>query len=209
MNSSAPRPGPLSNAPAEVPQPGGHVIDERPRRTDSLLEDVYGELRRLAAAKLKGERVNHTLQPTALVHEAYMRLAGGTADIGAWQNRGHFFAAAAEAMRRVLIEHARAKGRVKRGGQEGRAQRSLQDVNDLAEADLEEVLRFDEVFQRLEQEDPEAAAVVRLRFYAGLSIDQTAEALGLSSSTVDRRWTFARAWIHRRLDEPREPRAHR
>lgn len=176
-----------------------------PRRTDTVLAEVYSELRRLAAAKLKNERANHTLQPTALVHEAYLRLLGGdgggvgNGPPGAWESRGHFFAAAGEAMRRILIEHARAKGRVKRGG--GRAKLALQNVNDLAEADVDDILRFDGVFQKLEHEDPDAAAVVRLRFYAGLSIDQTAEALGLSGSTVDRRWSFARAWINRRLDE--------
>ncbi len=170
-------------------------------RVANLLPLVYDQLRAIAQQALATERPDHTLQATALVHEVYLRLVGDR--IVPWSSKGHFYVAAAEAMRRVLIDHARSRTRVKRGG--GRAKLSLTSVMDLAAADSSEILGFDEMFCRLESEEPEAAAVVRLRFYAGLTIDQTAEALGVSSNTVDRRWSFARAWLFRALhDQPSE-----
>lgn len=167
-----------------------------------LLPLVYDHLKRIAQARMQGERAGHTLQATALVHEAWVRVAGG-ADV-AWTDRAHFYGAAAEAMRRILIEHARARGRVKRGG--GLKRQPL-DVVDLAvEADPAEILALDEAIGRLEEQDARAAKIVRLRFYAGLSVDETAQALELSRRTVLREWAFARAWLFRSLglDEPDE-----
>lgn len=166
-------------------------------RVAELLPLVYDQLRAVAQRALAIERPDHTLEATALVHEAYLRLVGDRAV--PWSSKAHFYVAAAEAMRRILIDHARARHRVKRGGD--RARMSLSSVADLAQKDSAEILGFDELFQRLETEVPEAAAVVRLRFYAGLTIDQTAEALGVSSNTVDRRWAFARAWLFRALQD--------
>jgi RNA polymerase sigma factor (TIGR02999 family) len=142
------------------------------------------------------ENIGHTLQATALVHEAFMRLSPNSQ----FANRAHFFKAAAEAMRRILIEHARSKGRVKRGG--GDKNRVPLNVLDLAAApDSHDILAFDEAISRLEEEAPLAASVVRLRFYAGLSVDETAETLGSSPRTVSREWTYARAWLFRFLEE--------
>ncbi|NOT00927.1 MAG: sigma-70 family RNA polymerase sigma factor [Phycisphaerales bacterium] len=170
-------------------------------RAECLLPLVYDELRAIARVRMAAERRDHTLDATALVHEAYLRLIGDR-DIP-WAGRGHFYVAAAEAMRRILIDHARAANRVKRGG--GRARLSLLDVADVSELaeviqeDSSEMMRFDEAFRRLEGESPDAADVVRLRLFAGLSVQLTADALGVSTATVDRRWAFARAWLYRRL----------
>ncbi len=170
---------------------------ERARR---LLPLVYDQLRAVAQRALAAENPGHTLEATALVHEAFLRLIGDR-EIP-WTGRAHFYVAAAEAMRRVLLDHARGKRRIKRGG--GRAPQSLSDVADLACADPEEIVRFDDAFQRLEDESAEAAGIVRLRFFAGLSVEQTAQALGLSTSTIDRRWAYARAWLYRKLHEQEE-----
>jgi RNA polymerase sigma factor (TIGR02999 family) len=174
----------------------------QPADVAELLPLVYEQLRAIACARMAGERRDHTLQATALVHEAYLRLFKNDGDGALWSSRAHFFAAAAEAMRRILIEHARSRGRVKRGGDgRGRAARR-QPINllDLAsENDPDEILMLDEAIQRLEREDPDAAQVVRLRFFAGLSIDDTARVLGVSPSTVDREWAYARAKLHRMM----------
>ena len=164
-------------------------------RAEQLLPLVYGQLRAVARRAMAGERQDHTLQATALVHEAFLRLVGDR-EIP-WAGKTHFYVAAAEAMRRILLDHAKTRGRKKRGG--GRSPITLTDVADLASADSREVLMFDEAFCRLEDESPEAAAIVRLRFFAGLGVEHTAEALGVSTSTVDRRWAFARAWLFRQL----------
>ena len=166
-----------------------------PQAAEALLPLVYQQLRDLARHRMAQERGNHTLQPTALVHEAYLRLVGNQEL--PWANRTHFFHAAAEAMRRILIEHARARGREKRGG--GKNHVPL-DVVDLAAAgNSEEIVALDEAFRRLELQEPGIAAVVRLRFYAGLSVQETAQALGSSASTVNRDWAYARAWLWREL----------
>lgn len=165
--------------------------ESREAAMERLLPLIYDELRTLARAQLRHERPDHTLQPTALVHEAYLRLLGGRQP--AWNDRQHFFRAAAEAMRRILIEHARQRSRLKRGGKQVRV-----DLDNIALAttdDPDRVLALDEAFRRLEKEDPEAADVVRLRFYAGLSVAETANATGLSERTVKREWAFARAWL--------------
>lgn len=168
-------------------------------RVARLLPLVYDQLRAVAERALSSERPDHTLQATALVHEAYLRLVGDR-DVH-WSSKSHFYVAAAEAIRRILIDHARSRGRIKRGGK--RTRLTLASVADLAAGDSSEILGFDAEFRRLEEELPEAAAVVRLRFYAGLSIDETAKAIGVSSNTVDRRWALARAWLFRALtDQP-------
>ena len=162
---------------------------------------VYDQLRKAAQLQMAGERSNHTLSATALVHEAYLKLCGPREV--PWDGRGHFYAAAAEAMRRILLDHAKGRARIKRGGgvEEKRAVLPIEDLAALACGDSEEIVRFDEAFRRLEAESPDGAAVARLRFYAGLSVEQTAAALGLSTSTVDRRWAFARAWLFRQLHD--------
>ncbi|MAY75782.1 MAG: RNA polymerase subunit sigma-70 [Phycisphaerae bacterium] len=162
-----------------------------------LIPMIYRELGAAARRAMATERDDHTLNPTALVHEAYARLATGRRR--PWQNRYHFFAAAAETMRRVLIDHARG-----RNCSPARRPGRLSDVSSLmslADRGGDEVLRFDEAMRRFQQNWPEAAHVLRLRLYAGLTVEQTAETLGISSSSVDRRWAFARAWLYQQLRE--------
>ena len=159
---------------------------------DQLLPLVYSELRNLAAQKLAHETPGQTLQPTALVHEAYLRLVGNDSD-PQWDGRGHFFAAAAEAMRRILIESARRKRRLKHGGGRQRLDLAAQEVADTC--DPEELLALDDALTKLAVEDSAAAEVVKMRFYAGLSVEQAAEALGISRATAYRHWTYAKAWL--------------
>ncbi len=162
-----------------------------------LLPLVYGELRTLARAHLRHERRDHTLQATALVHEAYLRMLGG--QDAPWNDRAHFFRAAAEAMRRILIEHARKRGRIKRGGDHVRVR--ISGVHLGTEQDPDEILALDEAIQRLDERDSRIADVVRLRFFAGLSVEETAKALEVSERTVKREWSFARAWLYNALRE--------
>ena len=164
-----------------------------------LMQLIYAQLRAAAQQAIASERPGHTLQATALVHEVYMRLAGPRELT--WQNRAHFYAAAAQAMRRILIDHARAKGA--RGGNLCRMT-EFPDAAALILGDPEEILAVEAAVVRLETEDPDAAAVVRLRFYAGLSVDQTAEALGISPRTCARLWSYARAVLYRSLGEQAE-----
>ena len=164
-----------------------------PRAAEQLLPLVYEELRKLAAQRLAGEKPGQTLQATALVHEAYVRLVGGEQPHD-WNGRGHFFAAAAEAMRRILVESARRKGRVRHGG--GRTRIDLDQVAAIDDdGGADDLLALDEALGRLEAEQPEVAAVVKLRYFAGMTAGQAAEALGLSRRTADRHWAFARAWL--------------
>jgi RNA polymerase sigma factor (TIGR02999 family) len=167
-----------------------------PSAAAQLLPLVYDELRQLAAQKLAHEKPGQTLQATALVHEAYLRLVDGE-KAQHWNSRGHFFAAAAEAMRRILIENARRKKADKRGGRRTRV--SLDHVDAVTVAPPEELLALDEALVRLGQHDPVAGQLVKLRYYAGLSLEQAAEALGISSATAYRHWTFGRAWLHGQL----------
>lgn len=163
-----------------------------------LLPLVYAQLRAAAARAMNTERAGHTLQPTALVHEAYVKLLGPR-EIP-WQSRAHFYTAAAEAMRQILIDHARGRGRRKRGG--GQAARTLDEALTFAEPPSDEdvdCVALDAAIHRLEVQDPRAAQVVRLKFYAGLTIEQIASALGLSERTVKNDWAFARAWLEREL----------
>lgn len=174
-----------------------------PGGSDTFFSQVYDELRAIAHARMRREQIGHTLQSTELVHEAYLRLSPGKD--AAWENRGHFFAAAAEAMRRILIERARAKGRVKRGGDSKgkpaiKVGLDLEEVASLADdRDPEAILALDRTIERLAQCDERAAQVVKLRFYAGLSVDEVAEALDLSRRTVLRDWEFARIWLYKQI----------
>lgn len=173
-------------------------------RVERLLPLVYEQLRSLAQRQLRGEAAGHTLQATALVHEAFLRLVGPREL--PWQNRAHFFAAAAEAMRRILVEHARKKTAQKRGGPDAR--RAAVDLAGLPDPNSEQqsmgFLILDQAITRLQQADPEASEVVRLRYFAGLSIDETASALGVSAPTVKRLWTFARGWLKEAIDSERD-----
>jgi RNA polymerase sigma factor (TIGR02999 family) len=164
-----------------------------PQAAEQLLPLVYDELRKLAAQRLAGEGPDHTLQPTALVHEAYLKLVGPEPQ-RPWNGRGHFFAAAAEAMRRILIDHARRKHRARRGG--GRKRVELQDIDLAAEEGVDDLLALDEALSRLAAADPRRAELVRLRYFAGLTLEQAAELLGISRATADRHWAFARAWLY-------------
>jgi RNA polymerase sigma factor (TIGR02999 family) len=169
---------------------------------DRLFPLVYQQLRKAAQIGLQGERSGHTLSATALVHEAYLKLVGPRQV--PWASRGHFYAAAAQAMCRILLDHAKAKGRQKRGGTDRRLARpaTFASVEELAaDADSDEIVSFDSALRRLEAESPDTARVVQLRFYVGLSIEQTAQALGVSDRTVNRLWTYARAWLHRELKQ--------
>ncbi len=161
--------------------------------TEELLPLVYEELRLLAAQKLSHEKPGHTLQATALVHEAYMRLVGS--DGQGWDNRGHFFMAAAEAMRRILIESARRKKSQRHGGQHHRITLDEPLVQENGTIDSVDLLALNESLERLEAEDKTKAALVKLRFFAGLTGKQAAQALGLSHSTAERHWAFARSWL--------------
>jgi RNA polymerase sigma factor (TIGR02999 family) len=165
----------------------------------SLFEQVYAQLRAMAQQQMAHERPGHTIHATELVHQAYLRLYG-SAQID-WVNQRHFVHAAAEAMRRILIEHARSRSRAKRGGGMGRVTLSIVDAEIPAPTseNSEELLALDEALWRLEQKDPRAADVVRLRFFAGLTIQQTAETMGLSERTVKREWEFSRAWLSQAL----------
>jgi RNA polymerase sigma factor (TIGR02999 family) len=163
-----------------------------PRAAEQLLPLVYDELRRLAAQRLAQEKPGQTLQATALVHEAYLRLVDQET-ARRWESRGHFFAAAAEAMRRILVENARRRGRQKRGG--GRARAELLEADLAVEDPPDEVLAIDEALERLAAEDPQAAELVKLRYFAGLSVEEAGQALGMSRATAYRHWTYARAWV--------------
>jgi RNA polymerase sigma factor (TIGR02999 family) len=168
-----------------------------PRAAEQLLPLVYEELRQLAAQRLAQERPGQTLQATALVHEAYLRLVD-TDKAQQWNSRGHFFAAAAEAMRRILVEQARHKHRHRHGG--GRRRVSLGDLP-AVERTAEDVLVVDEALTRLAAEDPAAAELVKLRFYGGFSVEEAADALAISRAQGYRHWNYARAWLRCELDE--------
>lgn len=167
-----------------------------PVASDQLLPLVYEELRKLAAARLAQEKPGQTLQATALVHEAYLRLV----DVEAaqrWNSKGHFFAAAAEAMRRIVVEQARRRQRLKHGG--GREREVVSDIGIAIDEPMDELLDLDVALARLEVEEPEAAKLVKLRYFAGLTVPQTAEAMGVSPRKANFLWAFARAWLRREL----------
>lgn len=169
---------------------------------DRLLVAVYDELRRLAARRLARERPGQTLQATALVHEAYLRLLGADAH---WENSAHFFAAAAEAMRRILVEAARRKGRLKHGG--GRPTQEIDETDAIVTPDALDIIALDEALEKLAGEDRIKADLVKLRYFAGLTVEEAGRILGISRATADRYWTFARTWLQyeiRKGDEPPE-----
>jgi RNA polymerase sigma factor (TIGR02999 family) len=164
-----------------------------PQAAGQLLPLVYDELRRLAAQKMAQEKPGQTLQPTALVHEAFLKLVGP--DLArSWNGRTHFYAAAAEAMRRILIDHARRKRRVRHGG--GRKRVGLPEAEAVAEAPSHDLLALDEALTRFAAADPQKAELVRLRYFAGLTLEEAADLLGLSRATAARHWAYARAWLY-------------
>ena len=165
---------------------------------DRLLPLVYDELRKLAAQKMAHESPDHTLQATALVHEAYLRVVD-VANAQHWDSRRHFFAAAAEAMRRILFENARRKGRHKRGGGLERVELNLEQLSSNSPA--EQLLAIHEALDCLARDDPQAAELVKLRYFAGVSVEEAAEMVGLSRSTAYEHWAYARAWLHRHLQD--------
>ncbi len=168
---------------------------------EELLPAVYDELRKLATQRMRQEAAGHTLQATALVHEAYMRLVGEHTNTR-WDGRGHFFAAAAEAMRRILIDHARAKGAVKRGG--GLQKLQLEPGDLTIENAPVELLDLDDALTKLAKEDPVKADLVKLRFFAGLTLDDAAAVLDISPASADRYWAYARAWLFDAIDQGRD-----
>ena len=192
---------------SEVTQILHAIAEGDPSAASQLLPLVYDELRQLAAHRLAHQAPGQTLQPTALVHEAYLRLVGDP-EGSDWDNRGHFFAAAAEAMRRILVENARRKGRRKRGG--GHTRHDLDAAEQVTVPEIrEDLLALDEALTRLTSVDPQAAQLVQLRYFAGLSIPEAARALGVSPRTADRLWAFARAWLLREVggEEPNDQRS--
>jgi RNA polymerase sigma factor (TIGR02999 family) len=165
-----------------------------PRAADELLPIVYQELRRLAAYKMASEAAGHTLQPTALVHEAWLRLTGPDHQ---WQSRSHFFAAAAESMRRILVDHARRKKSQKRGG--GVEPEALDEAQIVLAAPEDELLAVHEALDQLATEDRAAAELVKLRYFVGMTMEEAAAALGVSLRSAERLWTYARAWLRREI----------
>ena len=164
-----------------------------------LLPLVYEELRKLAAAKMAKEQPGQTLQATALVHEAWIRLAGGQQQ--RWDSRRHFFAAAAEAMRRILVEKARRRQRARHGG--GLERVDVDEVEIASGVRQDQLIALDDALAKLEQEDPQKAEVVKLRYFVGMSNEQTAETLGLSVATIERHWSFAKAWLFKEIQQAR------
>jgi len=184
---------------AEITQILSEIDEGDPEAAERLLPLVYAELRKLAAAKLAHEKPGQTLQATALVHEAYLRLLGGNG-LQNWDSRGHFFAAAAEAMRRILVESARRKERIKHGG--GIEREPLDEAEIVLPATPGELLALDAALDRLHEQDPLAASLVKLRYFTGLTIPEAAEALGISPRKTNFLWSFARAWLRREIEDP-------
>jgi RNA polymerase sigma factor (TIGR02999 family) len=166
------------------------------RASEELLPLVYNELRQLAMARMAREAAGQTLQATALVHEAWLRMVG--AGDRTWQNRAHFFGAAAEAMRRILVENARRKSRLKRGG--GQFRLDIEDLDLAAATPDEKVLLMDEALEQLQKQDPEKARIVVLKFFGGLTNQEVAENLGITERTVERQWAYAKAWLFQKIE---------
>jgi RNA polymerase sigma factor (TIGR02999 family) len=181
---------------ADVTQILSQIESGDPSAAEKLLPLVYDELRKVASAKLTYESPGQTLQATALVHEAYMRLVD-VEQAQHWNSRGHFFAAAAEAMRRILVERARQKRRIRHGGAYERV--DLPDLDMVTDDRVDDVLRVDKALDTLADEDPQAADLIKLRFFVGLTLDDAAAALGISPRTANRLWTYAKAWLHTEL----------
>ena len=183
----------------DVTQILGQIEQGDPHAAEKLLPLLYDELRKLAAQKLVHEKPGQTLQATALVHEAYVRLVNVDASQH-WNSRGHFFGAAAEAMRRILVENARRRARGKHGGDRNREELALSHI--VAPEVSEDLLALDEALERLAEHDSQSAELVKLRYFAGLTIPQAAEVLGVSPRKADFIWSFARAWLRREIEEP-------
>lgn len=189
-----------------MPEPGeitvllGQVREGSTGAGDQLIPLIYAELRRIAGAQLRHERPGHTLQATAVVHEAYIRMLGEQEV--PWQNRAHFFAISARTMRRVLLDYARQRRAEKRGGQ-GARRVDLDAELLMGDDHLEDVIAIDEVLGRLTELDPQQGQIVEMRFFAGLNVDETAEVLGISARTVKREWRSAKAWLDRELSTSR------
>ncbi len=169
---------------------------------EQILPLVYDELRRLAAQKMREERPGQTLQATALVHEAYLRLVGAD-NVQRWDSRGHFFAAAAEAMRRILVENAKRKRRQKHGGDRMRV--DLDEGCTMQDSPSDRLLALDDALARLAVEDPKKADLVKLRYFAGMSVVEAAEVLGISRATADRYWTYAKTWLYCEMEDAGQP----
>jgi RNA polymerase sigma factor (TIGR02999 family) len=187
--------------PSEVTQLLEAIESGDPRAAEDLLPLVYEELRKLAAAKLAQERPGQTLQPTALVHEAWLRLSGSDQE---WSGRGHFFGAAAESMRRILIDRARRRNRERHGA--GLQRVNLDSVDLATRTDDETLLRLNDALESLAAESPDKAALVKLRYFGGLSLSEAAAAQGISLATAKRHWAYARAWLLCELRSPQPPR---
>ena len=194
------RRGGYPRAMSEVTRILSAVEQGDPRAAEQLLPLVYDELRKLAAARLAQEKPGQTLQATVLVHDAYVRLVGA-ADSPKWNGRGHFFAAAAEAMRRILVEQARRKGRLRHGG--GRERVDLDDLAVAAPERGDDLLALDEALTHLAAEDPQAAELVKLRYFAGLTVPQAAAVLGVAPRTADFLWAYAKSWLFQRIEADR------
>jgi RNA polymerase sigma factor (TIGR02999 family) len=177
------------------------VEDGDPHAAEELLPLVYEELRKLAAARMVNEAAGHTLQPTALVHEAWLRLVNAPEQH--WNSRNHFFMAAAQAMRRILIERARHKSRLKRGGDQERV--PLENLELAANADDETLLLIEEALERLASVDLVKARLIELRFFTGLTLEEAAQVLGISTPTAKRYWSYARAWLFQDIERLRRP----
>ena len=188
-----------ADRPADVTQLLHQIESGDPKAADELLPLVYAELRRLASAKMAREKPGQTLQATALVHEAWIRLSGSREQ--RWENRRHFFAAAAESMRRILVERARRRQRIRHGGDLERA--DIDEVEIASAPREDQLVAMDEALEKLEAEDPEKAQVVKLRYFVGMTNQETAESLGLSVATVERYWSFAKAWLFKEIRESR------
>ena len=173
------------------------IEDGDPKAAEELLPLVYGELRKLAAAKMVQEKPGQTLQATALVHDAYIRLVN-VKKAQHWKGRAHFFGAAAEAMRRILVENARRKQRIKHGGGQDRIDMEVAEI--ATTIPDEDLLALDEALSQLQREDPDKATLIELRFFVGLSNAQAADILGISTATAKRHWRYARAWLHRVIE---------
>jgi RNA polymerase sigma factor (TIGR02999 family) len=181
---------------SDVTQILNAIAQGDPHAAERLLPLVYDELRRLAAQKMVREKAGQTLQPTALVHEAYLRLVGKGGEHH-WDSQGHFFAAAAEAMRRILVENARRKRSQKHGG--GLRRRDAEDVPLAAPEPVEDLLALDEALNKLAENDPLKAQLVQLRYFAGMTIEEAANVLGISAATAKRYWTYTRAWLYEEI----------
>jgi len=180
---------------AEITQVLNAIRSGDGRASEELLPLVYGELRRLAAARMAQEPAGQTLQATALVHEAWLRLVGD--GDRTWQNRAHFFGAAAEAMRRILVENARRKSRLKRGG--GQERLNVEDLDLAATTPDDKILLMDEALEELQAQDAEKARIVVLKFFGGLTNQEVAESLRVAERTVERQWAYAKAWLFQRI----------